>query len=191
MSTLILIPSRLASTRLPAKPLADIGGRPMIVRVAERARDAGIGRVVVAADDASIRDAVTAAGFEAVMTGSHHQSGSDRIFEALEALDPAGEVDTIINLQGDLPTIEPETIRAVLRPFDDPACDIATVAVEIGNAADRDDPSVVKLVAPRSARTASTRSISRAPPRRRARGRSITMSASTPIAARRSPASSR
>ncbi len=146
MSTLILIPSRLAATRLPSKPLADIGGRPMIVRVAERARDAQIGRVVVATDDTSIHDVVTAAGFEAVITGKHHQSGSDRIFEALQSLDPAGEVETVINLQGDLPTIEPETIRAVLRPFADPACDIATVAVEIANQQDRDDPSVVKVI---------------------------------------------
>ena len=146
MSILILIPARMASTRLPGKPLADIAGRPMIVRVAERAASAGLGRVVVATDTEAVKSAVETAGFEAVMTRADHPSGSDRIFEALQALDPASEVETIINLQGDLPTIEPEAIRQVLAPFEDPRCDIATLAVEIRAEADRVNPNIVKLV---------------------------------------------
>lgn len=146
MSILILIPARMASTRLPGKPLADIAGRPMVVRVAERAAAAGLGRVVVATDTVAIRAAVEACGFEAVMTGTEHESGSDRIFEALRSIDPAGEVETVINLQGDLPTIEPEAVRQVLAPFEDPRCDIATLAVEIVDDADRTNPNIVKLV---------------------------------------------
>lgn len=143
---LVLIPARLASTRLPGKPLADIAGLPMIVQVAMRAREADVGRVVVAADHQDILDAVTTAGFEAVMTGNHHQSGSDRIFEALRQLDPDEDIETILNVQGDLPTIEPETIRAALRPLDNPDTDIATLTVEITDAADRVNPNVVKVV---------------------------------------------
>jgi 3-deoxy-manno-octulosonate cytidylyltransferase (CMP-KDO synthetase) len=146
MSILILIPARMASTRLPGKPLADIAGRPMIVRVAERAAAAGLGRVVVATDTEAVKSAVEAAGFEAVMTRVDHPSGSDRIFEALIAVDPAAEVETVINLQGDLPTIEPEAVRQVLAPFEDPRCDIATLAVEITGEADRTNPNIVKLV---------------------------------------------
>ena len=107
MRPVILIPARLASTRLPGKPLADIAGKPMIVRVAERAAAANVGPVVIATDSDDIALAVKAAGFQAVMTGGAHQSGSDRIFEALTLLDPNGDFDTIVNLQGDLPTIEP------------------------------------------------------------------------------------
>ena len=146
MSILILIPARMASTRLPGKPLADLEGRPMIVRVAERAAAAGMGRVVVATDTEAVRAAVTSAGFEAVMTRADHPSGSDRIFEALTRLDPDGSVETVINLQGDLPTIEPEAVRQVLAPFEDPRCDIATLAVEIRSQADRVNPNIVKLV---------------------------------------------
>ncbi|UHD47228.1 3-deoxy-manno-octulosonate cytidylyltransferase [Aureimonas altamirensis] len=146
MRPVILIPARLASTRLPGKPLADIAGKPMIVRVAERAAAANVGPVVIATDSDDIALAVKAAGFQAVITGAAHQSGSDRIFEALTLLDPNGDFDTIVNLQGDLPTIEPETIRAVLSPLLEPACDIATVAVPFEGGADAQDPSVVKLV---------------------------------------------
>ena len=146
MSILVLIPARLGSTRLPNKALADIAGKPMVVRVAERAARAEIGRTVVATDDASILDAVIAAGHEAVMTSIDHQSGSDRIFEALGKLDPAGEVETIVNVQGDLPTIEPESIRQVLAPFEDPRCHIATLCVPIGHEAEKTNPNVVKLV---------------------------------------------
>ncbi|UIJ71416.1 3-deoxy-manno-octulosonate cytidylyltransferase [Aurantimonas sp. HBX-1] len=146
MSILVLIPARLGSTRLPRKALADIAGKPMVVRVAERAAAAGIGRVVVATDAAEIRDAVAAAGFDAVMTSPDHQSGSDRIFEALRAVDPDGAVETIVNVQGDLPTIEPEAIRQVLAPFEDPRCDVATLCVEIRDEAEKTNPNVVKLV---------------------------------------------
>jgi 3-deoxy-manno-octulosonate cytidylyltransferase (CMP-KDO synthetase) len=146
MSILVLIPARLGSTRLPKKALADIAGRPMVVRVAERAHAAGIGRVVVATDAAEIRDAVEAAGHRAVMTSPDHQSGSDRIFEALQQVDPEGAVETVVNVQGDLPTIEPEAIRQVLAPFEDPRCDVATLCVEIRDEAEKTNPNVVKLV---------------------------------------------
>jgi 3-deoxy-manno-octulosonate cytidylyltransferase (CMP-KDO synthetase) len=146
MSVLVLIPARMASTRLPGKPLADINGRPMIVQVAARASAAGIGRVVVATDTQAVADAVAAGGFEAVMTSVEHESGSDRIFEALSALDRAGEVDTIINVQGDLPTIDPQTIRAALTPFEDKAVDIATLGAEIIRDEERGNPNVVKIV---------------------------------------------
>lgn len=146
MSTLILIPARMASTRLPDKPMADIAGRPMIVHVAERARDSGLGRVVVATDTEAVRQAVQDHGFEAVMTRTDHESGSDRIFEALTALDPGGKVEVVINVQGDLPTIDPETIRAALRPLQDPAVDIATLGVEIHRDEEKTNPNVVKIV---------------------------------------------
>jgi 3-deoxy-manno-octulosonate cytidylyltransferase (CMP-KDO synthetase) len=146
MSTLILIPARLASTRLPGKPMADISGRPMIVHVAERARESGLGRVVVATDTEAVREAVQAHGFEAVMTRTDHESGSDRIFEALLELDPACKVETVINVQGDLPTIDPETIRAALRPLEDRAVDIATLGVEIHRDEEKTNPNVVKIV---------------------------------------------
>ncbi len=146
MSTLVLVPARIASTRLPGKPLAPIHGRPMIVHVAERAREADVGRVVVATDSEDVASAVRAAGFEAVMTRADHPSGSDRIFEALRLVDPEGLVDTVVNLQGDLPTVEPATVRASLRALADPACDIGTVVVPIENGRDRADPSVVKAV---------------------------------------------
>jgi 3-deoxy-manno-octulosonate cytidylyltransferase (CMP-KDO synthetase) len=147
MSTVVLIPARMASTRLPGKPLADISGRPMIVHVAERARSAGLGRVVVATDVADVAETVRAFGFEAVMTRADHQSGSDRIHEALLAIDPDGKIDTVINVQGDLPTIEPETIRAVFAPLRDEAVDIATLGVEITREDEKTNPNVVKIVA--------------------------------------------
>jgi 3-deoxy-manno-octulosonate cytidylyltransferase (CMP-KDO synthetase) len=144
--TLILIPARMASTRLPGKPLADICGLPMIVQVALRAKDAQAGRIVVAVDHQDTFDAVTAAGFEAVMTRVDHQSGSDRIYEALLKSDPQGKAEVIINVQGDLPTVEPETIRAALRPLEDPNVDIATLTVEIEEEAEKTNPNVVKVV---------------------------------------------
>lgn len=144
--TLILIPARMASTRLPGKPLADICGLPMIVQVAMRAKDAQAGRIVVAVDHQDVFDAVTAAGFEAVMTRVDHQSGSDRIYEALLKSDPQGKAEIVINVQGDLPTIEPETIRAALRPLENPAVDIATLTVEIEDEDEKRNPNVVKVV---------------------------------------------
>jgi 3-deoxy-manno-octulosonate cytidylyltransferase (CMP-KDO synthetase) len=146
MSALILIPARMASSRLPGKPLADICGRPMIVHVAERAGESGLGRVVVATDTEAVAEAVRAHGFEAVMTRADHESGSDRIFEALTSLDPRGTVDVVVNVQGDLPTIDPEVIRAALRPLDQEAVDIATLGVEISLEAEMTNPNVVKIV---------------------------------------------
>lgn len=145
-TTLVLIPARLSATRLPGKPLLDIAGQPMIVHVLQRAQAAGVGRVVVATDAPEIAAAVTAAGGTAVMTRADHPSGSDRIFEALETLDGAGNIKTIINLQGDLPTIAAADIRAVLGPLDDPAVDIATLAAIIRREEEQTDPNVVKAV---------------------------------------------
>jgi 3-deoxy-manno-octulosonate cytidylyltransferase (CMP-KDO synthetase) len=144
--TIVLIPARMASTRLPGKPLADIAGLPMIVQVVRRAEEAAIGRVVVATDTEEIATAVRQAGGEAVMTAAHHPSGSDRIFEALGKADPRGEAKIVVNVQGDLPTIAPEVIRAALIPLADPAVAIATLAAEIRKAEEHDNPSVVKLV---------------------------------------------
>ncbi len=144
--TLVLIPARMASTRLPGKPLADICGLPMIVQVARRAREAAIGRIVVAVDHEDTYAAVANAGFDVVMTGKDHQSGSDRIYEALQAVDPQGRAEIIVNVQGDLPTIDPETIRASLRPLENPAVDIATLTVEIKDEEEKTLPSVVKVV---------------------------------------------
>jgi 3-deoxy-manno-octulosonate cytidylyltransferase (CMP-KDO synthetase) len=144
--TLVLIPSRLAATRLPGKPLKDIAGLPMIVQVLRRAEAARIGRVAVATDTAEIAAAVTAHGGEAVMTRADHPSGSDRIFEALGKLDPEGRIDTVINLQGDLPTIPPQDIRAAAALLEDRAVDIGTLAVEIRKEEEHTTPSVVKLV---------------------------------------------
>ena len=146
MSTLILIPARMASTRLPGKPLADIGGRPMIVHVAARAMESGLGRVVVATDAVEVADAVRANGYEVVMTRADHESGSDRIFEALGTVDPEGKVATVINVQGDLPTIDPKLIRASLSPLADSAVDIATLGVEIVRDDEKTNPNVVKIV---------------------------------------------
>jgi len=146
MSTVILIPARLASTRIPRKPLADIEGRPMIVHVAERARESGAGRVVVATDSSEIADVVEARGFDAVMTSAEHESGSDRVLEALRRIDPDGVIDTIINLQGDLPTIEAAAVHAVLRPLESHEVDIATLGVEIVDEEEKKNPNVVKIV---------------------------------------------
>lgn len=145
-SPIVLIPARLASTRLPGKPLAAIAGVPMIVQVWRRAREADIGRVAVAADSPEIVDAVVAAGGEAVLTGDHHLSGSDRIFEALGLIDPDGAHDTVVNVQGDLPTVAAATVRAAFAPLSDPAVDIATVAAEIHRDEERTDPNVVKVI---------------------------------------------
>jgi len=146
MSVLILIPARMAATRLPGKPLADICGVPMIAHVARRAAESGLGRVVVATDAREIAEAAAAEGHEWVMTRADHQSGSDRIHEALAALDPSGAIDTVVNLQGDLPTIDPASIRAVLAPLADPVVDIATLGVEIVRDEEKSNPNVVKVV---------------------------------------------
>ena len=142
----MLVPARMASTRLPGKPLAPIAGAPMIVQVARRATEADVGRVVVATDSREVLEACKAHGHEAVMTRADHPSGSDRIFEALERLDPSGAVEIVVNLQGDLPTIEPDVVRAALEPLEDPAIDLATLATTITDEAERDNENVVKLV---------------------------------------------
>ena len=146
-SPIILIPARMGSTRLPGKPLADIHGAPMIVHVWRRAMEAGIGPVVVAAEDAAIVAVVERAGGRAVLTSVHHQSGSDRIFEAIGLADPQGRHDVIVNVQGDLPTIEPEAVRAAARPLADPAVDIGTLGAVITRAAEKTDSNVVKIIA--------------------------------------------
>ncbi len=143
--TLILIPARMASTRLPGKPLADIGGLPMIVHVLRRAKAAGIGEAVVATDSETVAAAVEKAGGRAVMTRADHASGSDRIYEALEALDPEGRVEIVLNVQGDEPAIDPAEIRAALGPLADPAVDIATLAAEITDPANLTNPNAVKV----------------------------------------------
>jgi 3-deoxy-manno-octulosonate cytidylyltransferase (CMP-KDO synthetase) len=143
---LILIPARMASARLPGKPLVDIGGLPMIVRVMRRAEEAAVGPVMVATDSAEIADAVTAAGGRAIMTRSDHPSGSDRIFEALGIADPQGRATIVVNVQGDFPMLAPADIKAALAPLADPAVDIATLALEITEEAERTDPNVVKAI---------------------------------------------
>jgi 3-deoxy-manno-octulosonate cytidylyltransferase (CMP-KDO synthetase) len=146
MNPILLIPARLASTRLPAKPLADIGGVPMIVRVLRQAEAAGLGPVAVAAGEAEIVAAVAAAGGQAVLTDPDLPSGSDRIHAALEKLDPARRHDVVINLQGDLPALDPAQICAVAAALEDSGADIATLAAEIVDPAECDNPSVVKAV---------------------------------------------
>jgi 3-deoxy-manno-octulosonate cytidylyltransferase (CMP-KDO synthetase) len=143
-SVLVLIPARMASSRLPGKPLADIAGRPMIAHVLGRAIACGLGPVFVATDCKQVAAAVTKAGGQAVMTRADHASGSDRIFEAMEKI--GAGADIIVNVQGDLPTIDPADIRAALAPLGDPAVDIATLAAEIRRAEERTNPNVVKVV---------------------------------------------
>ncbi len=145
-SPIVLIPARMASRRLPGKPLADIAGRPMIVHVLERAQAAAIGPVVVACAEREIADAVEAAGGHAVLTRADHASGSDRIFEALQAIDPQSRHDAVVNLQGDLPTLEPALPARALALLADSAVDVGTLAAEIADPAERADPSVVKAV---------------------------------------------
>jgi 3-deoxy-manno-octulosonate cytidylyltransferase (CMP-KDO synthetase) len=143
---LALIPARMAATRLPGKPLLDIAGLPMIVHVLRRAEAAQIGRVAVATDTSEIASVVTAHGGEAVMTRPDHPSGSDRIYEALCKLDPRGEAEIVVNLQGDFPTIRTDNISDVLGPLSDPAVDIATLAAEIHTDEESLNPNVVKAV---------------------------------------------
>jgi 3-deoxy-manno-octulosonate cytidylyltransferase (CMP-KDO synthetase) len=142
----IVIPARMAATRLPGKPLADIAGVPMIVRVLRRAEAAAVGPVIVATDSPKVEAAVHRAGGSAVMTRGDHASGSDRIFEALGKIDPGGAARIVVNVQGDLPTLEPADITAPLALLADPAVDIGTPAAAITRAAERDDPAVVKVV---------------------------------------------
>jgi 3-deoxy-manno-octulosonate cytidylyltransferase (CMP-KDO synthetase) len=143
---LILIPARMAASRLPGKPLADIAGKPMIVHVLRRAEEARIGPVVVATDSEVVAAAVEKAGGRAMMTRADHASGSDRIHEALGLADPQGRARVVVNVQGDLPTLAPADLKAALAPLADPAVDIATLAAEIKKPDERDNPNVVKVV---------------------------------------------
>jgi 3-deoxy-manno-octulosonate cytidylyltransferase (CMP-KDO synthetase) len=144
--TLIVIPARMQATRLPGKPLADIHGKPMIVHVWERAVEAGLGPVVVATDHAAIAEAVAAAGGKTVMTRADHASGSDRVFEAVCQIEQTSPAELIVNVQGDLPTLEPRLIRDCLAPLEAGGPDIATIAAEITVEEERALPSVVKVV---------------------------------------------
>jgi len=144
--TLVVIPARMQSTRLPGKPLADINGMPMIAHVWRRAMEANVGRVVVASDSQDINAVIRAAGGEAVLTRLNHASGSDRVFEAVGLIDAGDAFDVILNLQGDLPTLDPRTARACLQPLQQAGPDIATIAVEIRREEERSNPNVVKLV---------------------------------------------
>lgn len=141
---IVVIPARMASTRLPGKPLADIHGAPMIVHVLRRAEAAAVGPVLVACAEAEIKAAVERAGGQAVLTRPDHPSGSDRIHEALGLADPQRRHDVVVNLQGDLPMVDPALLRAVLSPLADPAVDIGTLVHPIRDPAERDNPNVVK-----------------------------------------------
>ena len=149
MKVIGIVPARMAASRLPGKPLADICGEPMIVHVWRRAMESGASRVAVATDAEEVRAVVEQAGGEVVMTRGDHQSGTDRVFEAVEALDPQRDFDTVVNLQGDLPTLEPHLIGACTEPLRTRACDIGTLAAEITEEAERDDPHIVKVVGAR------------------------------------------
>jgi 3-deoxy-manno-octulosonate cytidylyltransferase (CMP-KDO synthetase) len=134
----------MASARLPGKPLADINGKPMIIHVIERAKEADIGDVVVACSEQEVFDCVSDADGKAIMTDPNHPSGSDRIFEALCKIDPYSDYNIVVNVQGDLPTIDPAIIRASLNPMENPDVDIATLVAKITREEEKSDPNVVK-----------------------------------------------
>jgi 3-deoxy-manno-octulosonate cytidylyltransferase (CMP-KDO synthetase) len=143
---LIVIPARLKATRLPDKPLADIGGVPMIVHVWRRAVEADCGPVLVATEAESVRDAVLLAGGKAIITRPDHPSGTDRIFEAVDKFDPNHAFDVVVNLQGDLPTLDPGLVRACLAALEQGEADIGTIATAINREEERTDPNVVKVI---------------------------------------------
>ena len=146
MSAIVVIPARMASTRLPGKPLADIAGIPMIVRVWRQAVAADVGPVIVAAAEREIAAAIESAGGRAYLTDPELPSGSDRVFAAVQEFDPEQNHDVVVNLQGDLPALDPESVRAVVDALAATGSDIATLAAEIDDSADFDNPSVVKPV---------------------------------------------
>ncbi|HEX4158566.1 MAG TPA: 3-deoxy-manno-octulosonate cytidylyltransferase [Rhizomicrobium sp.] len=146
MNCIVIIPARMAATRLPGKPLADIAGKPMIVRVWQRAVTAATGPVAVAAGDAEIVGVVEQHGGRAVQTNPALASGTDRIFAALELLDPVGAHEMVVNLQGDLPLLDPVQLRIVKETLETSGADIATLAAPIADAADFDNPNIVKPV---------------------------------------------
>jgi len=146
MRPLIVIPARLAATRLPGKPLAQIGDAPMIVHVLRRAQEANLGPVLVACDAEEIASAVRDAGGQAILTNPAHPSGSDRIWEAVQKFDPSATHDIIINLQGDVPTLEPQLLKSLLAPLENLAVDISTLVTPITRADEHTNPAVVKAI---------------------------------------------
>ncbi len=144
--TLIVIPAREQASRLPRKPLADIAGAPMIVHVWRRAVESKAGRVIVATDSQEICEVIERVGGEALLTRDDHHCGTDRVFEAVSRLEFSNAIDYVVNLQGDLPTLQPEFVNNCLAPLNDDAVDIATLAAEIVEEGEREDPNVVKVV---------------------------------------------
>jgi 3-deoxy-manno-octulosonate cytidylyltransferase (CMP-KDO synthetase) len=142
---IIVIPARLAATRLPNKPLADICGKPMIVHVWERAREANVGPVLIACGDQEIADALKAHGGEGIMTDPNLPSGTDRVKAALDIFDPQGKYEHVINVQGDLPTLDPFLVQQVLEPLENQAVDMATLANVIEHTDELTDPNTVKI----------------------------------------------
>jgi 3-deoxy-manno-octulosonate cytidylyltransferase (CMP-KDO synthetase) len=147
MKPIILIPARMASTRLPNKPLADIHGKPMIVHVMNRALESGLGRVVIACAEAEIKTAIEKEGGEAVLTNPDLPSGSDRILAALKAIDASGNHDVVINVQGDLPTLDPKLIRTAADLLKNEDVAIGTLGAVIVKDAEKTNPNVVKAIA--------------------------------------------
>ena len=146
MNPIIMIPARMASTRLPNKPLADIHGKPMIVHVMERALESKLGRVVIACGDPEIKTVIEKAGGEAVLTDPALPSGSDRILQALNIIDSKHEYDAVINVQGDLPTLDPKLIKAAFNLLQDMTVSIGTLGAIITKESEKTNPSVVKAV---------------------------------------------
>jgi 3-deoxy-manno-octulosonate cytidylyltransferase (CMP-KDO synthetase) len=147
-NTIIVIPARMASTRLPGKPMADIHGKPMIVHVWERAVEANLGHVLVAAAEVSVAEAVRAAGGDAIVTPANLPSGSDRVAAALALRDAKGQYQYVVNLQGDLPTIDPMSVQRCLAGLTNSQVDISTIAAEIHSEEDRTNPHIVKAIVP-------------------------------------------
>ncbi len=193
VNPIVVIPARMASTRLPGKPLADINGKPMIVHMLDRGREADIGPVAVACAEAEIAEAVRAAGGRAVLTDPALPSGSDRVHAALAELDPDGRHDVVVNLQGDFPTLDPAGLRLVITPLVDPKVDIGTLVVPIRDETEAATVSFVKAACAFEAGRDDRAGAVFFPPADTlgARGRAGTMSASTPIAGRCSTAMSR
>ena len=144
MKNLIIIPSRLESSRLPNKPLADINGEPMIVHVYKRAKEANIANVIVAAGNVEIKEVIENIGGEAILTSSNHESGSDRIFEALNIYDKESKFDNIINLQGDLPNIHKDALFKIISLLESNDADISTLGVKISSEEEFLNPNIVK-----------------------------------------------
>lgn len=142
---IVVVPARMASTRLPGKPLAEIGGTPMIIHVWRRAMEADVGPVIVACAEREIADAITGAGGQAVLTYPDHPSGSDRIFEALQTVDSEGRYEVVVNMQGDLPTLDPSLLRSAIRALTSPAVDIGTLVAPIADPEERENLNVVKV----------------------------------------------